>query len=172
MKEYFAKYLPVEGEIKREIGGMKIFDSKGIIQHIAEDVQLELLPNLNKICKKAKLFLCSKNITFGNNNIRWEQSPYTFSSWSRDKDNKKINLFTEVKGRRIDISSLESECFKIIGEISPEATWVKEGDEFEEKDIKIVGENTWGELHPLSSYKSTDTPKIYCEIKGLCDHFH
>ena len=38
-----------------------------------------------------------------------------------------------------DASYSFEHCVKVIGEISPEAVWVKEGDEFEEEDIQKGG---------------------------------
>lgn len=56
--------------------------------------------------------------------------------------------------------------FKIIGEISPEAKWVKEGDEFVEDEIFLskYGSN-WDNKKPLSQ-------KYTAFIKGSCGHFH
>ena len=80
-----------------------------------------------------------------------------------------------------------SECFKVMGLISPEATWVKEGDEFEEDQIKICvdpdNQDNWyvdvpsGKYHdddpipPSRDNLYTDGTKIVY-IKGPCGHFH
>jgi len=58
-KKYIAIYLPVEGEIKR---GDKYLHPNGCIQQLSKQVQLDLLPNINKIGKLVKLFLCSRDI--------------------------------------------------------------------------------------------------------------
>jgi hypothetical protein len=53
-----------------------------------------------------------------------------------------------------------------IGQISPEAKWVKEGDEFVEDEIFLskYGSN-WDNKKPLSQ-------KYTAFIKGSCGHFH
>lgn len=85
---------------------------------------------------------------------------------------------------------------KLIGQVSPEATWVKDRDLFSKDEFRVMGENAWGELHPISYYKKKteitgpwendwgkwkpnpislkekDKPKIFVEIKGPCGHFH
>lgn len=59
-----------------------------------------------------------------------------------------------------DEECLIMDCFKVIGEISPEATYVKEGAEFDKDEI----DSTW--------YSSTDCSQRICKIKGPCGHFH
>ena len=67
--------------------------------------------------KKMKLFLCSRDIQVGD----------TFHSFSGMSELKWDGKF-----------QLHPDDFKVIGEISNEATWVKEGDEFDESEIKII----------------------------------
>ena len=54
----------------------------------------------------------------------------------------------------------ENDVIKVIGEISPDATWVKEGDEFDESDIDHGG------------WVDEDLKTILIKIKGPCGHFH
>lgn len=73
------------------------------------------------------------------------------------------------------------------GLISPEATWVKEGDEFEEKDIdfqifvQIPYTEDWYESVSLENYvkgiPDDESYSVYVtekriRIKGPCGHFH
>lgn len=114
MKPYFAKYLPVEGEIKE--GDMYWFNGS----------PTELRKDNNDAhgmcsCKKVKLFLCSRDIQIGDK-VRWLTGN---GEWGN----------SVVTG---DPSKL-IETYKVIGEISPEAIWVKEGDEFDEGDISRRG---------------------------------
>lgn len=53
----------------------------------------------------------------------------------------------------------EFEAYKIIGQISSEATWVKEGDEFEHPQDCWISNSEIGQLDTFV-------------IKGPCGHFH
>lgn len=75
-----------------------------------------------------------------------------------------------------DYFYLQSQLFKVIGPISPEATWVKEGDEFDKTQLLVL---EWGgssirkhiNMIDFSTLKmGTTYPKIF--VKGLCGHFH
>ena len=155
-KKYFTKYLHVEGEIK-----------EGDIFEVEKGTYSKLISMINNTCKclcihgfkvgqeytchavnlqkKFKLFLCSRDI---------KPEDYT----------KEGNVYIYHDG--------SEPSFKVIGEISPDVKWVKENDEFDDEEIQIVGENKYGERHPLWMYKPEDEPKIYCEIKGPCGHYH
>lgn len=147
MKKYFTKYLSVEGKIKQ---GDKAQYKTGEI--ISYDVEL----NTDNL-KKVELFLCTKDIKEGDK-IRLGSNGNTHSI--ADKHNYFKNLG----------------AFKVIGKISKDATWVKEGDEFDKSEIKILfscrkgeecdlfyGEQICNALHNIAS-------DIF--IKGSCKHFH
>jgi hypothetical protein len=127
-KLFFTKYLPIEGEIAKY--GEKVIDESG-------DVSVYKYSELNTThgnLKKTKLFLCSRDIEVGDKVLDEE-----FCEWIvQDSDLKALYLLT-----------------KVIGEISPEATWVKEGDEFDEEQIQFRG-----------------CLQNLCLIKGPCGHFH
>lgn len=72
-----------------------------------------------------------------------------------------------------DIKELD---YKVMGPISPAATWVKEGDEFEENELAVL---EWGgssvrkhiNMVDFSELEVGDKyPKIF--IKGPCGHLH
>lgn len=122
--ELFAKYLTVEGEIK--INDFYI-DRNGLIKrHIDYDKTYEkndLMKRLyhkavNKWGKKIKLFLCSNNIQIGDLVFIPDQ---------------------EEAGNVIDFNDLcywqSKKSYKMIGEISPNATWIKEGDKISIFDL-------------------------------------
>lgn len=135
MSKYFAKYLPVEERI---------------------------IPHKSRV----KLFLCSRDIQIGQrvwdsqtseryNKVEYEES----TSWACDShsvDSSVGNVVYTVPKERAII---------VIGEISPEARWVKEGDEFDEEEVHrcFVHEN----VSILS-----DPMKRKVQIKGPCGHFH
>lgn len=69
-----------------------------------------------------------------------------------------------------------------VGEISPDATWVKEGMEFDDKDIRLCMYNDNMLLDIADSYDEflthgyyeahKDETKLIIEIKGPCGYFH
>lgn len=105
-KKYFAKYLPIEEEIKEQDiilyknSILKVdeftHDNTVVVFNLdgSESEHNEINENVFKeLAIKVKLFLCIKEIKKGDE-------------------------------------------FKVVGEISENAIWVKEGYEFDEKDIK------------------------------------
>ena len=167
-KKYFAKYLPVEGEIKE--GDYWIGDGISIPKQAtrleekaSEAVQkafgIKYRKDFLKLknAKKVNLFLCSRDIKHGDKYHDYAGAP----------------VFTHDE----DDPMLDKDCFKIIGEISPNATWVKEGDEFDEEDIFMtyvddagtVWKNT--EVGALTGYTGEFTPR--CMLKcSTCKTFH
>jgi hypothetical protein len=122
-KKYFAKYLPIEGEIKEgdyfiekdTLGNDNILPCLGLLSLVPHDHLVSR--------KKVKLFLCSRDIQVGD-------KVYTGSSiFELD-----YNSFCAL--RTLDS---DKKWFKIIGEISPEAEWVKEGDKFDKADLSAHG---------------------------------
>lgn len=150
---YFAKYLPVEGEIK--VGEIGLFlgqveEITGLMKHSAE--------SNDKLIQKVKLFLCSRDIQVGDK-VR------------TTKDN--INFFNDIVTEKRDNGYFTDEedptgssglfyyphqIFKVTGEISPEAVWVKEGDEFDEYQF---------------DYKDATYTNRICKLKcSQCNTFH
>lgn len=197
--KYFAKDLPVEG--KGDIGckwqwknnikntgweDISRSDMDAIIAH-----GLEPEPEFRKL----KLFLCSRDIKIGD-------KVKTFN-YPEQNEGKIINLRTSKKlvGAKdhseiyhlADIqyshessptTAAISNFFKVVGEISPEATWVKEGDEFDEDDFRkrwySVRRETFlphtymdaDEYTNLGEERRAGNLKIFIQIKGPCGHFH
>lgn len=135
MKPYFAKLLPTKGEIGR---GDKYLHPNGCIQQLAKDVSLSLLPEINKKGKLIKLFLCSRDIQVGDKFHRkyTKGTGYTPEMECIGKDTTNTIFYSQ--GINDEIYNARDLCFKVIGEISPEATWVKEGDEFDEEEWQNV----------------------------------
>jgi hypothetical protein len=75
--------------------------------------------------QKVKLFLCSTDLTIGD-------------EICDSKGNKKI---VESQGYidKLHMLLYSQEVGKVIGEISPGAKWVKEGDEFKKEDLLQQG---------------------------------
>lgn len=145
--KYFAKYLPVEGQIKE---GDKVTGYKG-------DVESERMAGfMNAVdtgdFKKLKLFLCSRDIQVD------DKVEVPLLTDTRQANANNLKFFKECKG------------YKVIGEISPDAlTYVKEGDEFDEYKIGYWGTHG-AEIDTLQF--GTQGYIQYCKIKGPCKHFH
>lgn len=163
MKTYFAKYLPVEGDIK--IGDKFYEEGLGIGTRVGKKGIYDF--------QKVKLFLCSRDIQVGD----------------------EVMDSTGTLKAKLDIQPQPNEIasgkyIKVIGEISPEATWVKEGDEFDEDEvqfkliyeqdyeddsIEIVSEEEWLKAKLKDKLKMFNFITLYekiIEIKGPCGHFH
>lgn len=128
MKPYFAKYLPVEGEIKEGEVYHSKWRSENKFYHYSTCAKIEngrVYPTEGVGAEsgfpledgtKVKLFLCSRDIQVGD----LLYNPITN---------------TEAVCRDVE-HAIKVGYVKKIGEISPEATWVKEGDEFDESEWK------------------------------------
>jgi len=114
-KKYFAKYLPVKGEIKQ---GDKAQYKTGEI--ISYDVEI----NRDNL-KKVELFLCTKNIQVGDSVFLQKIREYHRVF---DIINNTIHC-TSQNGISHAEEKIEN-CLKIIGKISKDDMWVKEGDDF------------------------------------------
>lgn len=151
--KYFAKYLPVEGEIKI---GDKFFNKDNNQIQTADDDQVQEGVEYwgENLYRKAKLFLCSKDIQVGDS-VKWIHD----LSQPEDKvlDETLYHWWTDHGVDKKD------RFFKVLGEISPNATWVVENQEFDEEEI--VG------LVALPYY-DFDVDKLGYLIKGPCGHFH
>lgn len=108
MKKYFAKYLPVEEEIKKEDYALNPSNRK-IVRVNAACLKNLVTPEW----KKVKLFLCSRDVQVGDK--CWTTVGGCYDTFQEGYD--------------------KQYWFKVIGEISPDAIWVKEGDEFDEDEI-------------------------------------
>jgi hypothetical protein len=154
-KKYFAKWLPEKGEIKQF--DKVIIDGKidVVEQYPFTDpygdgydiVLAEAGTQMAKNCNKVKLSLCSRDIQVG------DRIYYDGMYW----DNASKSM----------IESAPFETVKVIGEISPDATWVKEGDEFDEEDWEL-----WIHALRLEKTRLNTVSPIHVKVKGPCGRFH
>lgn len=191
-KDYFTKYLPVEGEIKegdifqrgedssptkdfpkfvRFIEAKDDVNKKyAIIQPNKGPEHLYFTDKLNPV----KLFLCSRNIQIGD----------TLKECNKDNIARKVHHFESVLPYGIFVyepwpASEEhkeewiqaNQAFKIIGEVSTEAVWVTEGMEFDIDDIKNLGGKVM--LHDISApgfkyYNMNPISSDFCVVKFKC----
>lgn len=122
--KYFAKYIPVEGEIKE---GDYWQSPSGQIHHHTLPFAIT-----SDVPKKVKLFLCSRDIQVGDK--------FRYGGQEGDLSREYLCVSDEENADeyRINISIVGRCDFKVIGEISPEATWIKEGDEFDDDEFKLA----------------------------------
>jgi hypothetical protein len=122
--KYFAKYLPVEGEIEEG----DVFQSGTFISSPVDKGYLKEMkkrpndfPNLTKV----KLFLCSRDIQVGD-------------TITHSKSGAQLKVNAHV----IPSQSAYIDWFKVIGEILTDG--IKEGQEFTEKEVEYL---TIGEIN-------------------------
>jgi hypothetical protein len=150
MKTYFAKYLPIEGEIKR---GDKFLAPNKKVYTATEDVVIE-----NTGATKVKLFLCSRDVQVGDK-VYWTD-PEGITSGFNTAIEVNQDLIFMSEPHASETEAFPSEVVKVTGEVSEDATWVKEGDEFTEDEVQWGAEEfSWN--HP-----------VIVKIKGPCGHFH
>jgi len=182
MKPYFAKLVPVEGPIKagdKYILGKSLglaAYGKGYIGTAVIDFTPEA--QRDQEAKILKLFLCSRDIKVGDK-AKWSKSdPWGVISeigGSRENGDDYIVIKDYENGQKLNPNDCTFESsYKIIGPISPEATWVKEGDEFDENEVREVaivknGNGFMFATLPIPQEFITG----YCyQLKGPCGRFH
>lgn len=79
------------------------------------------------------------------------------------KDNSKSIFYFEGKEPILKNYHSTGNWGKIMNQISPNATWVKEGDEFSEEEISTSAFEKTTDIRP-------NQPYVF--IKGSCGHFH
>lgn len=192
MNKYFCKYLPVEGEIRED---SYIHTGDGAITSIKwmmENIPKFNLDSYNKAAKgwgnknipdrfrpyPVKLFLCSRNDIQISNKVFLENNYNWFATVINKIGNSDRDIVLDIMPEDRKNGTLDfREMVKIIGAISENAIWVKEGDEFEEEDIKLVGRGYY-EDKLITSFDYTEAHKeqgytCYVEIKcTTCQTFH
>lgn len=169
--KYIVKLLPVEGEIFPYEPNKMIFYN-GQARRMKNDGVL-IKPNYHGCktrfeyykyvnAKPAKFFLCSREVSM-------EDMVYTTDEfWPNSK---------LIKADDLDLNAL-AKAYKVIGEISPEAVWVKEGMEFEDDEVSLrfvdieTGKSE-REYKAGLKYLSKDKWKAIAFIKcPTCKYFH
>jgi len=189
MKLYFAKWLPVEGEIKQ---GDKVLVSRGMGKFIGTVIGDKIISNnkdlsypLNEVEKvKVKFFLCSRDVQKTDKEIYVHKPDGTEVTKVELIDIISDGKSTAVMFKWNDKTpgTLIQNAFKVIGQISPEATWVKEGDEFDKEEINLqwYDDSGFSDYPWFDYFEDDDMPKWEeyedkykrVQIKGPCGHFH
>ena len=142
--KYFAKYLPVEGEIK-ENDRISLSKNNNLIG-IPNGYSKEMAAFATKQNhKRVKLFLCSRDINWKQGDGKHILITDDKNLWGQIEDDSVVPIDVSHAYDNDTIVPLndgeqaeKNTIFKVIGEISKEAIWVKEGDEFDRKDIQIL----------------------------------
>lgn len=171
-KPYFAKWIAVEGEIKEG----SIVKTMG--EHMQPYKEGEM-PSNKAAYQLYKLFLCSRDIQVGDKIRATYPSTEGFDVECLRSDEDKSHPHWVVKGQDEKEYFYEDfASFKVVGEISPNAGWVKEGDEFDEYE-----EWWWNPevRRPVMKRLKEEWDKkigiegkliVVCKVKGPFGHFH
>jgi hypothetical protein len=156
MKPYFCRYLPVEGEPQK---GDKVIYPAGSDWTTDYD---QAVKDATRACTpiKVKMFLCTRDIKPGDK-IRGEY-PSTISfdvECLRDDKDSAVPHWAVRRQDGNEYYYAKQDSFKVIGEVSPEAIWVKEWDEFIEENISRC-------------FAGQELITGIVKLKGPCGHFH
>lgn len=178
MKPYFAKYLPTKQEIKEEdikhgdkvyspnkLYGQSLGEKGEIITFDSRIIYDDSYTNGKPKWYRVQLFLCSRDIKIG------DQATEVLVGG-------KVETFTIHTENDIYSDMIaDGRQFKTIGPISPEATWVKEGMEFDEEEVMrhhicYDSEGNMGCCLHCSRSRGCDSTDYDYRIKGPCGHYH
>lgn len=183
---YFAKYLPTEGDVimtheefvaqKQLFHDGRLYDHHPMLNNREPWKYTFLIPCgestgthvLIKECQPAVLTLCSHDVQ-KDDRVYFADPDDGISSGYYVVSSVGETIF--IKSETAFIEALPEELVMIIGRISPDAIWVKEGDELEATEVNL------GETFPGGSISreaqqilTGKTPDI--KILGPCGHFH
>lgn len=152
MKKYFAKFLPVEGEVKE--GDVSFWEQReGYYAGKFFKVDSGNIAHAQVSgWKKYKLMLCSRDIKIGDevyaepqalNGLKFRIIEFK-GYWQKDTQETTYNVILEYiqHPTKPDLIGKHYEwqpeaCWKTVGEVSPNATWVVDNQEFDESDVAI-----------------------------------
>lgn len=144
-----AKYLPVEGKIKdgdtilHHKGGLyTAISNNGVLCIETEEYSGAIGPELYKVVKLSAV----TQDDISNGDKVWDELRKTYWTCS-----DKINCNGEI-------------YWKVLGELSPNATWVKEGAKIEIREITHLKQVSLSETGLVGT-------GVY-EVLGPCGHYH
>ena len=189
-KKYFAEYVPEEGEVKEgdKAGINSIYGRKFLIGDVigveGKSVSLSFEKGYHAQTydsadvKKVKLSFCSRDVQVGDKIKAYRE----IGNEPGFPNSLEDGLCTEVNGDYITYTGgwqpkiyIEKKwCFKVIGQTSPNSTWVKRGNEFDEDDFYYYLYDN--ELkHDVDWFNDAPSPRysIIVEVKcPNCKQFH
>ncbi len=175
MIRFFTKYLPVDGIITK--GDYFLMGENKRVTLCEADKDAEYFTKEGY--QKVKLFLCSDDIQVGDNVFL--ENGYNYFSKAIDKINnsdRDIILETMPENRKSGTIDYR-EMVKVLGEVSPDAIWIKNDMEFDKTDVQryVIANDSlpvlplaWGdELKSRHPDQYRDAYKFKC---GNCKTFH
>jgi hypothetical protein len=181
--KYFIKLFPttdkpVDGDlvqIERPIGHILLIikGNNAVSQDGALTYPLDKVTPI-----KLKAFLCSRDIKVDDkiyNNYVNDGLSSTCTKLFTDEDRE-----YQWDGIVNDETYFNfTDWYKIVGEVSPDATWIRNNDEFDEEDLCLLPTNMHGQIsyipkEPLkfSEERLIELQFIKIGVKGPCGHFH
>lgn len=155
MSSYTTKWLPVEGEIKKEDYYFFKNEPSNILQRTTSRDLTLLQNNLQKV----KLFLISYDIKIGD--LAFVPNEEEAGTVSDGEDLK----YWKSKN-----------SYKMIGEISPDAlSYVKANEKYNKEDLcsfLAAGFGSGTQKHVLPFEEKEGQNKLYVGVLGPCGHFH
>lgn len=163
---YFIKNLPVEGEIEitKDIDlkhHTPIFNMHGDLCFY----DYHLMSGWVGV-KQAKLFLCSRDIKEGDKLFK---DGVEYLAHLRPDGVPFVGYYNK------DWCYIDDDCYKVIGEVSPEAVWVTEGMEFDEYVHMYMDEDGLmvDNLEFFGESGYAGPVKEVCKLKcSQCNTFH
>lgn len=159
-KPYFCKYLPVEG------GKKLFFTNANSLEGLISSEGLQ-----DVLIEEKKLFLCSNKVKEGDKVYWFDPEPEGTSQFNTAlKVSEDMIFMSELEASEIE--AFPHEVISILGEISPEAIWVKEGDEFDEEEWRVAKNGADGKYVDYEKRTPIDEG-YFIEIKCFtCKKFH
>lgn len=178
MKTYYTKYLPIEGEIK--VGDYVKNNLDGLEGKTIRSISKEEIND--KEYSKLELFLCSRDIQIEDHAMELLTTG-EYDIFQIDTEN---DIYDDMIA--------DKRQFKVIGKVSKDAFWVKDGDEFDDNEINLQwyddsgsSDITWTNINEFFDeddiidnyiyagksywdYLSGDIKRV--QLKGPCGHFH
>lgn len=178
MKQLFAKYLTMKG--KYQVGDII---QLGLMYEILKDDEDVFMAEKFKY-PKVQLFLCTKEIPKEQSgNIVYHEAMGWGSLYSWI-----LTDFAHVSFDNIDydtsgynhsnVDLKKNKLVFVLGAISPNAIWIKEGDEFSDEEIKKYwqpggfGSETWNLVDSTILHELPSNATMMYKVKGCCGLFH
>lgn len=171
---YFAKWLPVEGKPKVGDTIKDLNTSDGYNSY-----SMGIIRGMNN--KYLSLQWGNRRWSSNRNNYTRSARPHIIvklclCSYETNPGDICIDGDTYESFVASEITKWYPGAFKLIGEISPDAKWVKEEEKFTEEQVRIITRKEFSHFDP--TVKSSPAQVIYkskviiIQILGPCGHFH
>ena len=167
MKKYYTKYIESDKPLKNGDSFVYVNDMNRVVQH---DFRYSgMIIDMNYL-QRMELAICDYVIKAGDklrcykpDRLEWVDVEFIEDVSGVVDGGMHYTYRVKFPDGQIGVS-LKKNFLKVIGIVSPEATWVKAGDEFNEEDLFANGcGHNWNDI-PTNLWRF--------QIKGPCGHFH